>query len=427
MTAREGRGVIPKDLGFLGAWLWRLRRRLRLSREYLADAAVVAAGVSGQSFDLHRRVSMLTQGPVPTEPRGPRRGSLLAALGLFALAVLVLGFGPSTPAIQAQGKAVEEPKKDDSPKEKGKKEEPAEEEDPQLTEMLKRLPPNTPPEMRARMREHFAQILKQRRAIGAGGFPTVPNIGMPGFSPFGGGMMEPRLGARLSQPSATLVDQLDLPRGQGLVLEDVPARSAAAKAGLKAHDILLELDGKVVSNRMEELSRTLRGIKPNKAVEAVVMRKGKKETIKDLSLPEARIPGLPPGFNPPDGFPPPGGNPPGGLPNRFAPPGGNPPGGDAFNPFAPPGGNTVMTTTYRTDDRFTTRHQEGSLVITITGKVEDGKAALREIRVQDGRETETYTSADKVPERYRDKVKGLLQTLENGPKVEIKSREPSGK
>jgi hypothetical protein len=80
-----------------------------------------------------------------------------------------------------------------------------------------------------------------------------------------------------------------------------------------------------------------------------------------------------------------------------------------------------MTTSVRTDDRFTTRHQEGSLVITVTGKVTDGKAKAGEIQVQDGNATNKYESVDKVPEQYRDKVKNLVEMSEKGSiKVETK-------
>ena len=97
-----------------------------------------------------------------------------------------------------------------------------------------------------------------------------------------------RLGAMVEVPSPTIVDQLDLPNDQGLIVADVVPDSAAAKAGVKlAHDILLELDGKAVPNKPEEFVKQLEQIKANKPVDAVVMRKGKKETVRGLSLPEA--------------------------------------------------------------------------------------------------------------------------------------------
>ena len=81
-----------------------------------------------------------------------------------------------------------------------------------------------------------------------------------------------------------------------------------------------------------------------------------------------------------------------------------------------------MTTVFRTDNRFTTRHQEGTLVITVNGTVADGKAHLSGIQVQDGRESHKYESVDKVPEQYRDKVKNLVEMSErSNAKIEIKT------
>jgi membrane-associated protease RseP (regulator of RpoE activity) len=238
---------------------------------------------------------------------------------------------------------------------------------------------------------------------------------------------EGRLGVVVDKPSSTLAEQLDLPKGQGLVVEQVNADSAAAKAGIKSHDILLEINGKSVPNDAQELMKILADIKPDKPVDAVVLRKGKKETIKGLSLPEAK-----PGddLNPLGGIP-------GGI--RIQVPNGNipvlPPGGGNFLPVIPPNaaggaigrfapaGNTIMTTTFRTGERFTTRHQEGSLIITVSGSVADGKAKTSEIQVQDGNKTEKYESVDKVPEAYRDKAKNLIEMSEKG-NVKIEIKEP---
>src|SRR5262249_33440714 len=72
-------------------------------------------------------------------------------------------------------------------------------------------------------------------------------------------------------------------------------------------------------------------------------------------------------------------------------------------------GDAVMTTTFRTGDRFTTRYQEGSLIINVTGTVTDGQARPSEIHVQDGAVGNKYDSVDRVPARYRDKVEHLLR------------------
>jgi hypothetical protein len=259
------------------------------------------------------------------------------------------------------------------------------------------------------MREDRARMLQHLGQPGAGGFPPGGGMTYPGF-------MDPRsaarLGARVEPPGATLTEQLDLPKGQGLVLREVLPDSAAAKAGLKRHDILLELNGKPVPDQIPGLIQLMNDIKADAKVDAVVVRKGKKETIKGLSLPDAKA--VAPGFgfpNPPPGI--------GGPPAGFQPLAGAPAG---LGGFMPPGGQTVLTTMFRTPDRFTLRHQEGSLILTLTGKVADGKAKVHEINVQDGLQTHKYESLDKVPEQYRDKARNLIEMSEKGnARIEIKS------
>src|SRR5262249_24194410 len=122
--------------------------------------------------------------------------------------------------------------------------------------------------------------------IGIGGIGGPGGFG--GFNPFGmAGGGDSRLGASLSKPNAAIVDQLDLPKGQGLVVGEVRADSAAAQAGLKNNDILLALAGKPVPNEPADFAHMIKDIKPKEAVDVVVLRKGKKETIKGLTLPEA--------------------------------------------------------------------------------------------------------------------------------------------
>ena len=197
--------------------------------------------------------------------------------------------------------------------------------------------------------------------------------------------------------------------------------SAAAKAGLKAHDILLELNGKPVTNEVRDFVKMLDDIKANTAVDAVVLRKGKKQTIKGLSMPEAKPAPFPggqfPRFNIPP-IPPPAG----GLDGHgnFGPPPGLVPG---LQNLA--GGKGVITTTMnRKDDQFTGAHHEGTVQITVTGKVTDGKAKVGEIKIQDGAESNTYESVDKVPEKYRDKVKSLITISEKGGKMHFEMRMP---
>jgi hypothetical protein len=254
---------------------------------------------------------------------------------VLALTVLLL-----CPAVAlSQGPKEEEPKKEKAKKEKGKKEAAQ----PGLPDFEKLLPPDVTPEQREMMRKMYDTMKKHMANMPGGKFPGggvpggfpgggFPGGGLPGGFPGGRGgpgaglpggggfpgmpmmkfaMTSPRLGAAIEPASATLLDQLDLPAKQGIVVRNLKKDAAADKAGLKNHDILVELNGKTVPSQMDAFFKILTDIKTDEKVEAVVIRKGKKVSIKELTLPEA------PAFGPPAGFPRPGAfpAPPGGAPN----------------------------------------------------------------------------------------------------------------
>src|SRR5262249_48609894 len=125
------------------------------------------------------------------------------------------------------------------------------------------------------------QMRKQLAEIGLEGQPLTVLLDRPG-----GG----RLGVRVAAPSEALADQLDLHKGNGLVVEEVVPGSAADKAGLKAHDVLLEFDGKMVSSDPGAFAKMVHNVKAESSVNVVVLRKGKKQTIKDISLAELKSP-----------------------------------------------------------------------------------------------------------------------------------------
>jgi membrane-associated protease RseP (regulator of RpoE activity) len=442
LRRRDACGALLFALGqvvyFYLPWFWWLRRQVRLCQEYLADAAAArhgkpvdyaeflagwaaapplpagVTGVSGACSDLFWRIKMLLKTPTPPESKCPRRWALATAASLLSLAVLAAGFGASAAPVAPKK---EEPKKEAPGKEEPKKAEPAPEfpELPHLEDLLKRLPAGLDPKQVEMIKKQVEEHRKHMDAVlrgmpGGAGIPELPGM----F----GRHSEGRLGAQIQSPSSTLVDQLDLPRDQGVVIEGVTPNSPADKAGLKPHDILLELNGKPVPRNPAAVARAVAEIKADTPVDAVVLRKGKRETIKGLKLPEG--PARPGGA----GF---GGFFPGGtIPAVPAIPGGAgvaPLGGGFAAAMAGlPGGGGVLTTTFRTNDRFTTRHQEGTLVITMTGKVADGKPNVSDIHVQDGRESHRYESVDKVPEEYRDKVKNLVEMLEkSSTRIDIKA------
>jgi serine protease Do len=94
-----------------------------------------------------------------------------------------------------------------------------------------------------------------------------------------------RLGATLSSPSETLATQLGLEAGQGQVILQVAPDSAADKAGLKAHDLLIQLSGKNVPSDASQFQKMVNDLNADVPITAVVIRQGKQKTVKNLILP----------------------------------------------------------------------------------------------------------------------------------------------
>lgn len=117
-------------------------------------------------------------------------------------------------------------------------------------------------------------------------FPGGGGPGIPGFPGMPGMPGEGRFGLQVESPSNILIEQLGLKENQGLVVVNVRPDSAATKAGLKANDILLEWGGKAVSNDPTDLKSMVDSTRD--AVEVKVLRKGKTETLKGVTVPERK-------------------------------------------------------------------------------------------------------------------------------------------
>lgn len=340
----------------------------------------------------------------PFESRTSRRwvvglGSSLVALGL------VLG-GLGLQAVSADDKKPEEQKPQQKQPKQQKQAAPRQNfqglfdglpdgfDEKRLEEIQKKVA-----EAQKQVEKMMKDLENQKFPGGFGGAFAIP----PGqFQAFGG--FQPRtarLGAQVRQPSPTLVDQLDLPKDQGVVLEDVGANSAAAKAGLKAHDVLLELNGKTVSSKVNEFAKMVAEIKADTPVDAVVLRKGKKETIKGLKLPEAKTVAFSqgmPGFGV-QGFP-------GGAQNLFGR-------GQALAQAGGKGG--ASTAISRNNDEFSVAHSEGGVKINVKGTIDQGKAKVSEVVIEEGNgQKATYDSMDKVPGTHKEKVKKLAEMAATG-------------
>jgi hypothetical protein len=193
----------------------------------------------------------------------------------------------------------DEPKKEDPNKDEPKKDEPKKEEPKKLdpAEVQKRMEETRKKfqkieqeareqiqKARQEMEKEMAELQRQLQTVPP---RVVPPGFPPGVRPF---FPQPRLGVSVDEPSAAMVEQLGLDRGKGLVVTDVLPDSAAAKAGLKKYDVLVEFNGKPIPSNREGFTALIAEPKANTPVDVEVIRKGKKETVKGVTLPEATAP-----------------------------------------------------------------------------------------------------------------------------------------
>jgi len=206
---------------------------------------------------------------------------------------------------------------------------------------------------------------------------------------------EPRLGARLAVPNATLAEQLDLPRDTGLILEELAPNGPAAKAGLKAHDILLELAGQSVPRSQEAFRKQLATLKSDTVYEAVVLRKGVKQTLKGLQVAEAPAP-------------PAVAQEPRAEPNRL-------PRWDFPELRLPAwgawGGKTNVFRFSRQNDQFSAEIQSDGVTYYVEGKRTANGPELTKLRIDRDGKSQTYERLQDVPEADRAQVERLLRSV----------------
>lgn len=382
---------------------------------------------------------MLLQRTGGVERRCPRRWALAAGAGLTGLAVLAAGL-----SIQPTPAGAAEPKTPPPPVREVEKVAPAPKADapadpfkdaleqlkkdlggdPALSRMLDELlkdGPKAPPappalpglpriqplddkeldEVQDLLRQQLEMLQKQLQGAGVRGGGFV--LGPDGLRPLGaagvnrGGV---RLGVRVERPSDVLSSQLDLPAGQGLVCVDVPADSVAGRAGIRPHDVLLELGGKPVPSDFPEFQKVLAEVKADTPIDIVVLRKGKKETIKGVKLPEpkpvADFPALP-DFRALE------------LPAPFAPlPPPPPPGGAGAGVTVGPGETARVE---QVNDAFTVFYSKGNVKVTIAGTKEGGSPKAESIEVDDNGKTHKAESIDKLPKEYQEMARNALKAV----------------
>ncbi len=235
---------------------------------------------------------------------------------------------------------------------------------------------------------------------GNGGFGGPFLIGPGGLQPFVANPSKGRFGIRIEAPSDVLAAQLDLPHGQGIVCADVPADSVAGKAGIKSHDVLLEVAGKPVSSNPAEFINQITGVKADQAIDVVVLRKGRKETIKGIKLPEAaELQALPQVQMH--------------LPQMRGPQIQLLPLQQPFPAFQQPfaGGPGEQIQVRQQDSAFTVQMSKDGAKMTMTGNKEDGKPVIGSIEVDAGGKITRAESIDKLPKEYQGMAEKALKSV----------------
>jgi beta-lactamase regulating signal transducer with metallopeptidase domain len=438
---------------------------IRLTRP--RPAPLGAAGVRGSTSDLYRRVTMLLNPSRRVEPRCPRRWAVAVGGGLTALAILAAGLTvrPEAAVAQEKDKAPAQPAEKAKPpaapadagsiralieklKRTGAGDPEIQKQIEELEKELQKKPkpeapvrpvPPAPPalpgfpglirppigddpldldqlekelvqqqEMLRKMLEGLVGQINgaagNRGGVIVGGNLNVGpdgrvrvmrNNAVPGSG---------RLGAQVEKPTDALAAQLDLPNGQGLVCVNVPADSVAGKAGIRPHDILFEVNGKSVPNDVLQFIENLKDVKPDQAVDIVVLRKGKKETIKSVKLPASKVvaddafpafPAFPKGPFALDAIPVPA------LPNELPP-------APAVGTVVGPGESLRVE---RVNDAFTVFYEKNGVKVTVTGSKEADGVKAEGIEVTDGSKTIKAESVEKLPKEYQALAEKALKSV----------------
>lgn len=87
------------------------------------------------------------------------------------------------------------------------------------------------------------------------------------------------LGVQIQTVSDDIAESLGLEKASGALVSGVVRDGPAEKSGLLSGDVILEFDGKVIAT-MRDLPRIVAETSIDKSVDVVVLRKGKRETIR---------------------------------------------------------------------------------------------------------------------------------------------------
>lgn len=104
--------------------------------------------------------------------------------------------------------------------------------------------------------------------------PQIPHLYL-GVSGIGG---KGRLGVYIDEINGDLAEYFEIPDGKGVLVEGIVEGSPAEKAGIKAGDIILEIDGERIED-LDDLTDEISEMETDAETPIVILRKGDRLTL----------------------------------------------------------------------------------------------------------------------------------------------------
>lgn len=253
----------------------------------------------------------------------------------------------------------------------------------------------------AAMRERVRNLPDPGRGFGVGGgdWSGRPGSGGPGTAwRVEAGSV--RFGTVVSPVTEELAEQFELKKGQGVIVREVVPGTAAEKAGVKKNDVIVQFAGNEVGGDAAKFAELVGKTKPGEKVDVVIIRKGKKETLKGVDLPDLKRTRL-----------------------EVRPGGGDFGGGpEVFRFRSGSEGGRRMTfekmSVRVSNEDFEIDASKGDTTYRVSGKVENGAASPSKIQIVSGNragdKVADYKKLADVPEEHRAAVRQLLGNVGGG-------------
>ncbi|MBN9521132.1 PDZ domain-containing protein [bacterium] len=207
-----------------------------------------------------------------------------------------------------------------------------------------------------------------------------------------------RLGIRVDRVAPGVAEDNNVPAGRGVLAAEVLPNTPAAKAGVKANDIVIEFAGQPVTDEPAAFVAQVRRARAGEKHDMTVIRDGQRVAIRGVVLPAADAP-----VNPrlrlleelapivgPDGRPLIEG-----IPGRGAAP-------------REGGRRSSGATVEVRDGEATVSAEENGVRFTIVGTVGPDRLVPTKIDVTENGRTVSAESVDRLPEQYRARARQLL-------------------